>query len=79
MSKLNVKVLVDDQHLEQILEVAQGLQSAGMSVEQTMDTLGIITGSCDSEKMAVLSQVEGVSAIEPEQIVQIAPPESDLQ
>lgn len=79
MSKINVSVSVDDEHMERILDVVQALQTAGMNVEQIMSTLGVITGSCESEKMAALSQIEGVSEVEPQQEYQIAPPDSDIQ
>lgn len=74
-----MSVSVDDQHIDEIVEVAGKLSSAGMTVEQIMDKIGVIVGSCDSDKMEVLSQVEGVSAVEPERDYQIPPPESDIQ
>ncbi|MGK7873500.1 MAG: ketohydroxyglutarate aldolase [Xenococcaceae cyanobacterium] len=79
MSKVNLSVSVDDEHMERILEVAQGLQSAGMNVEQVMDKLGVITGSCDSEKVEALSQVKGALYVERQQEYQLAPPEEDIQ
>ncbi|MBE9124625.1 MULTISPECIES: ketohydroxyglutarate aldolase [unclassified Coleofasciculus] len=79
MSKINVSVSLDDEHIDQILEVAHNLESAGMKVENMMSGIGVLTGSCDSEKIEVLARVEGVSAVEPERRVQIAPPESEIQ
>jgi hypothetical protein len=79
MSKVKVSVSVDDAHIEQILEVAQDLQSAGMDVEQTLPTVGVISGSIDSRDVDSLSQVEGVRHIEPERSYQLAPPDSDIQ
>ncbi|NET38507.1 MAG: ketohydroxyglutarate aldolase [Cyanothece sp. SIO1E1] len=79
MSKIKLLVSIDDEHLEQILDVIQDLQAAGMQVDQIMDKLGIVTGSCDSTKVDALSQVAGVLEVEPEQGYQIAPPDSDIQ
>ena len=79
MPKTNVSVSVDDQHIDEIVEVAGQLSSAGMKVEQIMNKIGVIVGSCDSDKMEAISQVEGVSAVEPERDYQISPPESDIQ
>ncbi|MBD2665494.1 keto-hydroxyglutarate-aldolase/keto-deoxy-phosphogluconate aldolase [Richelia sinica FACHB-800] len=79
MSNVNLSIAVDENYLNQIQEVAQNLQSAGMNVEQMLDNLGIITGSCDSEKVESLSQVEGVSHVELSREYQLPSPESDLQ
>jgi hypothetical protein len=79
MPKINILVAVDENHIEQILEVAQHLRSTGMHVEQILDRLGVITGSCDSDKMPEISQIAGVSHIEVEREYQLPPPESDLQ
>jgi translation elongation factor EF-1beta len=79
MSKVNLVILVDDEHVDRIAEVVKNLQSAGLHVEQSMEQLGIITGSCDSSKVQALSQVDGVSNVETERQYQIAPPESEIQ
>jgi hypothetical protein len=79
MPKINLLVAVDENHIGQILEVAQNLRSSGMYVEQILDQLGVITGSCDSAKMTDISQVPGVSKIEVEREYQLPPPNSDLQ
>lgn len=79
MSQINLSITVDDAHLKQILEVAQALKSAGMNVEQVMDAVGVITGSCDEQEVETLSQVEGVLNVEPQQDYQLAPPNADVQ
>ena len=79
MSKVRLLVSVKDEHLDRILEVAQSLESAGMKIEQVMDKLGVITGSCESEKVEDLYQVEGASNVEREREYQLAPPDSDIQ
>lgn len=79
MTNVNLSIAVDEKHLDQILEVAQNLQSAGMNVEQLLDKIGIITGSCNAENIETLSQIEGVSHVEIAREYKLAPPESDLQ
>ncbi|HIK07948.1 MAG TPA: ketohydroxyglutarate aldolase [Trichormus sp. M33_DOE_039] len=79
MSNVNLSVAVEDSYMDKIQEVAQKLQSAGMNIEQVLNTVGIITGSCDSEKEESLSQIEGVSHVERSREYKLAPPESDLQ
>jgi hypothetical protein len=79
MSKIKVSISVDDAHIEKILEVARGLQSAGMDVEQTLPIVGAISGLIDSNNVDSLYQVEGVQHIEPAQDYQLAPPDSDVQ
>ncbi len=79
MSNVNLSIAIDDNYRERILEVSENLQSMGLNVEQLLDNLGIITGSCDSEKVAAFSRVEGVAHVELSQEYKLAPPESDVQ
>ncbi|OCQ99048.1 ketohydroxyglutarate aldolase [Nostoc sp. MBR 210] len=79
MPKVNLSIVVDEKYRDQIHEVSQKLQTAGMKVEQILGNLGIITGSYDSEKIDFLSQVEGVTHVEPSREYKLAPPESDIQ
>lgn len=79
MPKVKISISVDDAHLDQILEICERLQSCGLEVEQTLPTLGIISGSIDSEQVDRLHQVEGVQHVEAEQGYQLPPSESDLQ
>lgn len=79
MSKVKVSVSVDDDHINQIQEVSRGLQSMGMDVEQTLPSVGVISGSISSDQVNRLYQIEGVQHIEPERSYQLAPPDSDIQ
>jgi UDP-N-acetylmuramate-alanine ligase len=79
VSKVNLLVSVDDEHLDRFSEVVKGLEDAGMDVEQELEETGVITGSIDSEKVEQLRKVEGVSHVEESQQFQIAPPDSDIQ
>ena len=79
MSRVNLSVTVDDAHQDQISEVAAALQAAGMQVEQTMETIGVITGSAETSQIGNLSRVAGVANIEQGHEVQLPPSDSPLQ
>jgi hypothetical protein len=59
--------------------VAEQLRAAGMTVEQVLAAVGIITGSVDAERRASLAAVVGVVAVELDRPVQLAPPEAEIQ
>lgn len=79
MDKVKVTVSIDDAHVEQIDQVTKQLKGAGLDVEQTLSTLGIVTGSVETEKMSSLSKVTGVESVEVDKNYQLAPPDSDVQ
>ena len=78
MQKKNLTIAVADQHMGHILEVAQHLQDIGFRVEQIMDEVGIITGSCDDCQMGAVKNVEGVDSVEADNAVWISPPNAPL-
>ena len=59
--------------------VAEQLRAAGMTVEQVLGAVGIITGSVDSERRAALAAVPGVVAVELDRPVGLAPPDAEIQ
>jgi hypothetical protein len=73
----DVTVLVDDDHLAVIDEVAAALQRAGLRLGEVLPALGAITGSVDDP--AALAAVEGVAAVELAQEIQLPPPDEDVQ
>jgi hypothetical protein len=79
MPDVNLLISVDDNYMDKIPEVVKKLKSVGLNVEQSMQEVGIVTGSCDSAKVQALSQVEGVLNVEPSRDYQLAPPDSDIQ
>ncbi|HEY9422542.1 MAG TPA: ketohydroxyglutarate aldolase [Thermoanaerobaculia bacterium] len=78
-TKVQVLVSVDDQHLPHIQEVVKHCKAAGLSVEQTLDKVGTITGSISPRKLSALSKVSGIASVERSQDYEIAPPDSDVQ
>ncbi len=79
MSNVEVSICVDDAHISQIEQIAQKLQSSGMTVTQTLPNIGIINGSIASEQLNNVAQIEGVQTIEPQQTYQLNPPSSHIQ
>jgi hypothetical protein len=73
----DVTVLVDDEHLAVIDEVAAALQRAGLRLGEVLPALGVITGSVDDP--AALAAVEGVARVEAAQEIQLPPPDEDVQ
>ncbi|MEM7796038.1 MAG: ketohydroxyglutarate aldolase [Cyanobacteria bacterium P01_C01_bin.118] len=79
MDKVTVNITIDDAHLEQIDQITEDLKAAGLDVEQTLSTLGIVTGSIDSEKVASLSDVTGVDSVETDKKVTLPKTGPDVQ
>ena len=55
------------------------LRQAGFRIEQSLEAVGVVTGSVPEEKMASIREIEGVKSIELEQEYQLAPPDSPVQ
>ena len=79
MDNVRVNITIKDAHLEQMDQVTADLKTAGLEVEQTLSTLGIITGTVASEKLSSLSEVEGVDAVEADRSINLPPPGSGVQ
>ena len=80
MSKMDLLVSVEDEYMDRISEVARNCENTGMTVEQKLEHIGVITGFVDSaEKVDLLRKVEGVSHVTESRQVQIGPTDSPLQ
>ena len=71
MDKVRVNITIDDAHADQIDQVAEQLKAAGLEIEQTLSTLGIVTGSIEKDKVSSLSEVTGVESVEEDKTVGI--------
>ncbi|MDJ0349107.1 hypothetical protein [Cryobacterium sp. PH29-G1] len=76
---ISVSIVVDDSHTAGIVDVAARLRAAGMSVENVLDTVGIITGSVSEQQLGALGRVEGVESVDRDRQVHLPPPEDDVQ
>ena len=75
-----MNVLVADDHVGAIEEVAAALQGAGLRVATVLAASGVITGAVEDEAaLEALSAVEGVAAVERAQEIQIPPPDEPIQ
>ena len=75
---IDVTVLVADDHLDAMDDVAAALQQAGLRLQSTLPATGVITGA--AEDPAALEAVPGVAAVEAARTdVGVPPPDSPLQ
>jgi hypothetical protein len=75
-----VTVLVEDDRLDAIDDVAAALQDAGLRLGDVLPAAGAITGSVDDlALLPALEEVEGVAAVEQEQEIQLPPPDEPVQ
>lgn len=58
-----ISVTVSDAHRQDLDEVAKDLARAGMTVEQKLHRLGVITGQADDQNLESLKLVPGVMTV----------------
>lgn len=71
-----VLVSVADEALADLAVVVDALRQAGLSVTEVLVSVGVVTGTVDSDRMPSLSAVPGVLAVEPDRTIQLPPPDS---
>jgi cobalamin biosynthesis Co2+ chelatase CbiK len=74
-----IVVVVADDMLPNIKQVADRLAAEGMKVERVMPMTGVISGSYESTDMSSLEKVNGVMSVEEEATAHLLPPDSSLQ
>jgi hypothetical protein len=67
MSTQRFIVVVANDHMNTIADIAIRLQEAGMTVLEQHEDIGVITGTADSEQLAALRSVEGVLTVGPDE------------
>lgn len=77
--KIDLIILVGDQHVKKIHEVAKRLREAGLEIKDILEAAGTVTGSAMPDKKAALSAVPGVAAIEEARAYRLPPPDADVQ
>lgn len=63
MSERKLVVMVERAQRDKIADVAAALAKAGMTVEQLLDSVGIITGHAKDTSITALGTVEGVESL----------------
>ena len=74
-----VTVTVGDDHVGDIARVVSQLKAEGMTVDQVLEVVGMITGSVPSERRAAIEGLPGVVSVENEHTFQIPPPDAEVQ
>lgn len=72
-------VTVQEQYLGRVQEVAKSLESAGLTIDKVLGTLGQVVGHAQDTGRSRLAGVVGVESVERELRFGIAPPESGIQ
>jgi len=78
-ARAEVTISVDDDYLADFRGVAERLREAGLSIEDLLEELGVITGRIDESKAQELEGIEGVAHVERSRDYQLAPPDSEIQ
>lgn len=63
---VNILVTVDEQHREELHNVARELESAGMTVAEVFSGSGVIAGAAAGGDLGKLQSVQGVASVEEE-------------
>ncbi len=66
MSHIKLSILVQDTWRDRFPEVVENCRRAGLVVQRELIAVGIIIGSIDENSVSVLTQIEGVRAVERE-------------
>ncbi|MDQ3657540.1 MAG: ketohydroxyglutarate aldolase [Chloroflexota bacterium] len=74
-AKVNVAIAKD----HEFSEVVEQAEAVGLTVEQSLDGLGLVSGSIEVGKLADLDQVPGVAAVDLEREYQLPPQGSTAQ
>ncbi len=72
-------VTIQEQYLGRVQEVAKSLESAGLTIDKVLGTLGQVVGHAQDTGRSRLAGVVGVESVERELRFGIAPPESGIQ
>ena len=56
--------------------VRKDVEAAGFSIDQAMEAIGVITGSCDDAIASKVRKIDGVADVSREQRIDIGPPDS---
>jgi hypothetical protein len=79
MAQVSVNVSVADDYLDHFAEVVTACKKTGLHVEQQSAAIGVISGTINTDKVADLEQVEGISHVERSREIQLPPPTSRIQ
>lgn len=78
-SEVEVVITLDEHHVSRLREIAEQLSAKGLKDIQTLESIGTITGKCETDLLKKVQAISGIATVEFSGNVQIAPPESDIQ
>lgn len=64
MAKVEVIVKIEKNYKDKLSEIAAECKSAGLSVEQQMSSLGMISGTIEKAAIGKIEKIEGVAYVE---------------
>jgi len=77
---VEVSVLVEEDHLASLDDVLTALARAGLQVTETLESVGVVTGSVsDPGSIEGLRQIDGVASVEVARAFQLPPPDEPVQ
>jgi hypothetical protein len=77
--KVEVVITVHDEARRDIEQISHRLSAYGLENSVSLVNIGIISGVVSSDKLADLRRETGVKKVEVAGIVQISPPDADVQ
>jgi hypothetical protein len=78
MKKVRINVTVPDATPSRLKSVEASLKRQGVEVDSVLDAIGIITGKVSKSRLSSLDAGAGVT-VEPEQTIQLPPPDAPIQ
>jgi ferritin-like protein len=77
--EIEVIITVAQDRRTHLKQLASELQSKGLKVTNSMEDLGMISGTAAADNLEQFRNVDGVAAVEAVGTVQLPPPDSDIQ
>ncbi|MBM4046061.1 MAG: ketohydroxyglutarate aldolase [Planctomycetes bacterium] len=65
---INVTILVDEAHKNNLLRVENDLKGKGFVLDEALTEIGVLIGSVPANALATLSTVPGVSVVEKQRV-----------
>lgn len=79
MTKGKKKWIVTTSGKKKLSYVKRKLSESGFSVDQVLDEIGVITGTCSDDDVDRLRKVAGVADVSPDEQIDIGPPDAPIQ
>ncbi|SFN44879.1 hypothetical protein SAMN05216386_1012 [Nitrosospira briensis] len=64
MKQVMITVLIDEAYRNSIAKLADRMIEAGMTIDQRLDAIGVITGKTENSAISSIAKLEGVARVE---------------